>query len=334
MNTKVILFAVLLLVCLVMGAAAMRLLPDRQLLTSEAPSGSGLNLRVIESGHSLTDPIPSLLREMAIAAGADPDVVIDRSTMPGSTMEQRWNQIPGDDMPDARAAIALYDLLVLTERVPLSNTMPHHDTVADTLRWVEHARMYGSGGRGARTLLYATWVGLDSGPGYENPSSDPEGHIRWRDRLPLEFARWLEVANSVNNRLPADAEPMRVIPATLVLAAASDDIAAGKAAGLDDIKALFSDDIHLSEAGAYLVALTQFATIYGLDPRGLPDQSLVSPAVAAWMQALVRDVVGAYSTAEQRHLDGTLTLADFQQCLWGDVRNDRGCLERTSRMPV
>lgn len=249
---------------------------------------------VIQSGHSLTDPIPAQLEPMIVAAGG-PKVKIDRSTSAGSPMTQRWREAPDYGMPDARARIGDYKVLVLTERVPLSNTVQFEDSSALALRWFKHAWAKGDSGRGAETILYATWVGLDSGPEAENPYKDPEGMIPWRERLPLEQARWEEIRDYVNKRRPDGSPEMRLIPGPLIMAAAYDAIAAGTAP-LGSINELFSDDIHLNDAGAHLVALAHFAVIYGRDPRSLPDAAgdgSPSPDVSRWMKELVWKVLDA-----------------------------------------
>lgn len=288
-----------------------------------------LGLRIIQSGHSLTDPIVGPLRAFAIASGAGQGTIIDRSTIPGSPMEWRWDHAA---MPDAKADIGNYDLLVLTERVPLSNTAPFHRSPEMALAWFEQAYRLGAEGAGAATLLYASWVEIDSGPGADNPYKDAERHIPWRERLPLEFAGWTAIADFVDANRPDGSQPMRIIPATLVLAAAADDIAAGRAPGFSELNQLFEDNVHLNDAGAYLVALAHFAIIYELDPRGLPsDIGLRRPLTeeqAAWMQELVWDVVTAYRTrVEQRQAaGGALSLAAFQTCLWADLRSaERPC---------
>lgn len=301
----------------------MTLLTGSALASQEG--ASRLNLRIIQSGHSLTDPIPAPLKAFALAAGARPGVVIDRSTIPGSPMDYRWDHEPHPPMPNARTAIAGYDVLVLTERTSLSATMPWHNSPTQALRWALHALNNGADGDGAETILYATWVEVTSGPDYENPWNDPEGHLPWRERLPLEFARWMEIADFVNANLPASARPMKVIPATLVMAAAYDDIKAGKAPGLTDIQQLFSDDIHLNKAGAYLVALSHFAVIYDLDPRGLPpaigQEKSISADQAQWMQNLVRDVIATYESAVARRQNGpAISSEELLACLWQDLR--------------
>lgn len=296
---------------------------------TSADQGRPLDLRIIQSGHSLTDPIPPLLRDLAIAAGAPVDIQIERSTSPGSTMDYRWSHGPDPGMQDARHDIGGYDLLVLTERVPLPDAMRRHNSVGRALEWLRHAHRYGDEGKGAPTMLYASWVDISSGPGYANPYNDPEGNIPWRQRLELEFARWIEIAEIVNRHRTPGAAPMDIIPATLVMAAAYDAIAGGGAVGIDDLGQLFSDDIHLSGAGAYLVALTQFASIYDRDPRGLPVPSgieaEVKPATARWMQDLVWNVVQNYQASVVRYRSdyASFTAGDLQTCLWADLTGQR-----------
>lgn len=254
------------------------------------------DLRVIESGHSLTDPIPPMLEGMIRAAGG-PAVTITKSTIPGSPMEWRWNNAPEFD-PDARADIGDYQILVLTERVALSGTMPWHNSQGEALRWLTHAWENGDGGKGAETILYATWIDLGSGPDFDNPYKDPEAHIPFRQRLDLELAGWEEIATSANANRPTGAPELRMIPGPVIMAAAYDDIAAGAAPGLSDMAELFADGIHVNDLGAYLISLAHYAVIYGRDPRGLPanigQQTPPDAATATWMQDLVWRVVTSY----------------------------------------
>ncbi|UVK40247.1 hypothetical protein LHFGNBLO_001694 [Mesorhizobium sp. AR10] len=254
-----------------------------------------LNVRVIESGHSLTDPIPPMLTRMVEAAGGS-SVVVAQSTTPGSPMEWRWEH--STQAPDARIDIADYEILVTTERVPLSNTMPWHDSEKAALRWFVHAWTNGNGGRGAETVLYATWVGIDSGPEAQNPYNDPEAHIPWPERLPLEIDRWEKIADYVNANRPAGSAPMRIIPGPQIMAAIHDALADGSAPGLTNISDLFSDNIHINDLGAYAISLAHFAVVYGRDPRDLPanlgQPEPPSQALADWLQELVWTTVTSY----------------------------------------
>lgn len=248
-----------------------------------------LDTRIIMSGHSLTDPIFEPLSRIVSAAG-HPNPVIAKSTIPGSPMEVRWSNAPGYDQPDARADIGDYDLLVITERVSLSGTMPWHHSEAQALQWFENAWTKGAAGKGAATILYATWISLNSGPDYENPDKDPEGLIPFRERLPLEMDGWLKIQSYVNSNRPAGSPEMALIPGPLLMAAIYDDIAAGKVPGVANIRDLFSDDIHVNAIGGYFMALAHYAVIYGRDPRSLPD-SAAPPEVGAELDRYLRDTV-------------------------------------------
>jgi|GEM_PF-6681244 len=50
------------------------------------------------------------------------------------------------------------------------------------------------------------------------------------------------------------------------MAAAYDAIAAGEAPGISAVEDLFDDNIHVNDAGAYLIALAHFAVLYGVGP--------------------------------------------------------------------
>lgn len=276
------------------------------MLTGTAPAQAAsprpFSTRVIHSGHSLTDPIVPVLDAMVVAVGKQEARAraMARSTIPGSPMEWRWDH-RSTDGPDARADIADYNLLVITERVSLSNTVPWHRSSEMALNWFTHAWSEGNHGKGAETILYATWVDIDSGPDFANPYNDPEGHLTFRDRLPLEMAQWQQIADHVNAARPDGAPPMRVIPGPLIMAAAYDAIQAGTAPDLEKIDDLFTDKIHLNGQGAYLISLAHLAVIYDVDPRrltsGLGGISVPSPAKAAWMKQLVHDILLGYPDA-------------------------------------
>lgn len=286
----------------VLGGASMLSLLGLAGRVSAGPSDDFYPLRVIQSGHSLTDPIVPMLNAILAAEGVPTSRPqrVERSTIPGSPMEWRWNNRvePG---PDARHDIADYDVLVITERVSLANTMPWHDSLNMALRWFENSWSRGNGGKGAQTVLYASWVEVDSGPGNANPHGDPEAHISFRDRLPLEMERWQSIADHVNAHRPDGSPAMRVIPGPLVMAAAYDAIAAGEAPGISAIEDLFEDNIHVNDAGAYLIALAHFAVLYGVDPRtlkgGTGGMGPRDPATAGWMRQLVHEVLLAYPDA-------------------------------------
>jgi len=290
----------------------MTLLPDRRsVLTGLAAlpvlAGTGLaktgterpfNLRVIMSGHSLTDPIPVPLTAMVQAAGgaASNGMKMDADTIPGSPIEWRWEH--RDRTPDSRMDIGNYDLLVLTERVTVRSAMQWHHTKELTLEWFDLAWTKGSDGRGAETILYASWISINSGPDSKDEYDSEEQLIPFRERLDLEMGSWQEIVDHVNRNRISGSPPMRAIPGPKIMAAVFDAIAAGTAPGLNSMADLFSDGIHVNDLGAFLIALKHFAVIYGRDPRSIPDLhgegKWPGREQADWMKQLVWDVVQAY----------------------------------------
>jgi hypothetical protein len=252
---------------------------------AQAVADRPLSTRVIMSGHSLTDPIPPYLAAMVAGAGGR-GAVIDRSTIPGSPMDWRWNH-PGQPV-DARAAIGRYDLLVLTERVPLLDTMEHHNSPQEALRWAEHAWV-----QGVDTVLYATWVTLATGP--EAGDDESRAGLSFRERLEREQARWEAIRAYVNENRRAGMGEMQMIPGPQIMLALEAAIAAGEAPGLRDIRDIFYDDIHVNDLGAYIMALAHFAVIYGRDPQEVPQGlgriAVPEPELGRWLRGFVAEVV-------------------------------------------
>lgn len=259
-----------------------------------------LNLRVIMSGHSLSDPIPSPLTQMVRAAGgaSATGMAIEISSIPGSPAEFRW-ETDIDQLVDARRDIAKYDVLVLTERAVVRSAIEYHNAYEIALTWFNHALKNGNSGKGAETVLYASWISWKSGPGNDDQYDLPdESQIPFRERLDLEMSHWQGIADHVNGNRPKGSPALRVIPGPKVLAAIEDGITAGTAPGLTSIRQLFEDNIHINALGAYPISLAHFAVIYGRDPRDVPtlrgEPGWPTAEQQGWMKDLVWDVVRAY----------------------------------------
>jgi hypothetical protein len=258
------------------------------------------NLRMVMSGHSLTDPIPRPLETLVQAAGGAQSrgMLIDQSTIPGSPAEHRWNTDPIEPI-DAKRDIANYDLLVLTERVPVRPTLAFHNSDTIALKWFEHAWKNGRGGQGAETIYYASWISVVSGPGSTDEWDDQwERDTPFRERLDLEMVAWQTIIDYVNTNRSEGSPPMRAIPGPKIMAAVYDAIQAGTAPGLSQMKDLFADTIHPNEMGTYLICVAHFAVIYGRDPREIPNlrgkPGWPSAEQQEWMKALVWDILRAY----------------------------------------
>ena len=100
-------------------------------------------------------------------------------------------------------------------------------------------------------------------------SDDPEG---WLERVDKDLGRYWE--GEILRRALAYEDvtrPIHVIPGGQVMAAFVRRVeAAGGIGPIGDRRDLFKDDIHFNDFGAYLVALTHYAVLYGRSPVGLP----------------------------------------------------------------
>lgn len=237
--------------------------------------------RIVQSGHSLTDGIIAPLRDFIRFAGPR-GAHVAKSTIPGSPLDWRWSHAA---VPDIRQpeVISEFDVLVITERVPLAETMSYHESGKWAAHWCAHAWKHGAQGKGARCILYASWV------------SPFETDASFVSRLSDEQAMWEEIHTHLNTERASDAPVVPIIPSPQILAEAVEQIELGLAPGIVDISELFLDEIHLNTMGNYLIALAHYAVIFDTDPRGLPHgvPAMGGPnrEQAVWMQGLVWDVL-------------------------------------------
>ncbi|MDO8903175.1 hypothetical protein [Hydrogenophaga sp.] len=260
-------------------------------------------LRVFHIGHSLVGrDMPAMLEQLA-GAGHD-----HRSQLGwGATLKSHWEPdvpINGFEQEnahpryqDATAAVksGQLDALVLTEMVEIKDAIKYFDSPAYLRRWARLAR---ESNPATRVYLYETWHPLD----------DPQG---WLQRLDDDLPRHWEGELLAKALAHGDTGPVHVIPAGQVMARFVRRLEQGGGLpGLASREGLFAlnpdgtqDNIHLSDLGSYLVALTHFAVLYHRSPVGLPHRLLRadgSPAdapsdeVAHMMQAVVWEVVTGY----------------------------------------
>ncbi|UWR23515.1 hypothetical protein [Sulfitobacter sp. S190] len=256
-------------------------------------------MRVYHLGHSLVGrDMPAMLAQLA---GQGHSYASQLGW--GTSLRQHWEPdapINGFETENAhaqfmpaRAAVGsgAFDAVILTEMVELRDALRYHDSAAYLARWAALAH---EARPDTRLYLYETWHRTD----------DPDG---WLARIDADLdALWLgKVAYPA---AAATGRPIHVIPAGQVLAAIARAIAGQDGIGnLTTRDALFArtddgtpDAIHLSDLGAYAVALTHYAVLYHRSPEGLPlallradgSAAQAPDAVAgAMMQRVVWDVV-------------------------------------------
>ncbi len=272
------------------------------LYAAPAPPPSGPRA-VFHLGHSLVGrDMPAMLAQLA-----GPGHRYDSQLGWGASLKAHWGDAPVGGFAEENAHPRFrpageavdsggYDAVVLTEMVEIRDAIRHHASADYLGRW---ARRAWAANPDAQVYLYETWHNLD----------DPEG---WLDRIDRDGARYWE-GEILRRTLAADGidRPIRVIPAGPVLAAFVREIAArGGVDGLTGAADLFArtpdgaqDTIHPNDLGAYLVALTHYAVLYGRSPAGLPHELLRAdgaaavapgPQAARLMQEVAWDVVRAH----------------------------------------
>lgn len=197
-----------------------------------------------------------------------------------------------DRFREAHEAVASgdYDVLVMTEKVSLEASIKYHESWKYLSLWTEKAA---TANPETRIYLYETW------------HSRRDGEAKWLARLDQDLPNLWE--REIIDRALADDRvdrPIYVIPGGQVMAAFARALEArGGVGNVASIEDLFRDDIHFNSLGAYLMALTHYAVIYGRSPVGLPHgltnaegQDVPTPdaEAARLMQEIVWDVVTRY----------------------------------------
>lgn len=189
---------------------------------------------------------------------------------------------------EAHEAVASgdYDVLVLTEKVEIKDSIDYHESWRYLSLWAGKAW---EANPGTRVYLYETWPARDTEEG-------------WRTRLDLDLDRYWQ-REIIDRALAVDGidRPIYVIPGGQVMAAFLAAVESrGGVGGVRSADDLFKDMIHFNDKGAYLMALAHYAVIFGRSPVGLPHAlsradgtpaNAPDPKAARLMQEVVWEVV-------------------------------------------
>lgn len=250
--------------------------------------------RVYHLGHSLVGrDMPAMLAQLGTHG-------YESQLGWGSPLRQHWEPdepVNGfeveNDHPryrDAHEAAGSgdYDAFVVTEALGYQSRTPWKGPQAYLRNWATKA--WGANPE-TRVYLYATWRGLDhDGDWFDLIDSELRDY--WEGEMLLKTLAYRDVD-----------QPIYVIPGGLVMAAVARAAEAGEDLGpITNRRDLFSDEIHFNDYGAYLMALTHYAVLYGRSPVGLPHALTradgtpaddVGAEAARRMQEIVWEVVTA-----------------------------------------
>lgn len=267
-----------------LGESELRVLYQDPLLAPDGP------LSVYFIGHSLVSrDMPAMLAQLA---GEGHHSASQLGW--GAELQAHWGDIELEGVDRDREAHEAvesgdYDVLVMTEKVSIESSIKYHDSWYYLAEWAAKAE---AANPDIRLYMYETWHGLNVEEG-------------WLARLDSDLEKNWE--GEIIDRALATGRferPIHVIPGGQVMARVARGIEAGEIEGLTSRKDLFKDNIHFNSLGAYLMALTHYAVLYGRSPVGLPNNlvdakgeavPMPSAAAARRMQELVWEVVTGYA---------------------------------------
>ena len=281
--------------------------------------GRGItNLNMFFMGHSLVGPhIPGLVEQLSEAHSIPSSS--NSQVGWGTTMRAHYNYYSaGTEFPglftgdpnhrDAHEAIASgeFNVLVITEMVEIIHAVKYFNTEDYAGQWSEFTE---DNSPGTQVYLYETWPNLD----VEGELSGDENHPEyttgrhgdyWLNKVEFDHNRyWRQSILNVMNGVAVN-NTVRMIPAGQVMKefVILLEGTQGGIGGISNRQSLFSDNIHLSDYGMYLVGLAQISTILDRSPCNLPrnwnkrdgSAQAPSPALANAMQSVVKRVLADY----------------------------------------
>lgn len=286
-------------------------------MSEEAREASGVpawkprdHIRAFYSGHSLSDGVPEAVEQIASSLGHRLD--FETQSIGYSLLRQRTK---GDvasaaDWPGYRAghnrkgtgldvAAELrqprrlgpgekYDVLVVTERHDLPAIARKERTAFYLTDMAQHLL---AGNPAAEVLLYHTWLHLD-----------PDAPGPWIDYERAVLPMWECVASRANLDLTArgNVPRVRVLPGGGALAELAAALWEGKVPGVAGnspgarVRLLFADNVHMSEAGRYFIALVHYAVLFGRNPEGAAIPASLAPETGRYMQTLAWQYAVSY----------------------------------------
>lgn len=277
-------------------------------MSQEAPEPAGPSawlrrphVRAFYSGHSLSEGVPEAVAWIASSLGDRLD--FETQVLGYSLLRQRTkgevasaSEWPGYRAGQNRAGAGLdvaeelrrprrlpagetYDVLVVTERHDLPAIARKERTAFYLADMAKHLL---AGNAEAEVLLYHTWLPLDS-----------DAPWPWIDYERAVAPMWECIASRANLDLPPRGEGprVRVLPGGGALAELAAALWEGRVPGVaastpgERVRLLFSDHVHLSDAGRYVMALVHYAVLFGRSPGGAAVPAPLAPETGRYLQA-------------------------------------------------
>lgn len=255
-------------------------------------------------GHSLIGPsLPPMIEAGLGRQGAA--LSVDAQVINGAPLRYSWDNSREGERADARVILpkGATSVLVLTEATPIAQQVEWNDTAGYVAKF---AGLAWEARPDTQVYIYETWPSLKSGPGVVI-EGDAGSETPWRERLTADLPLWEAATATANATRPEGAPLVRLVPAGQAMGRLADAIAAGEVPGVEQIDALFDDDIHPDDRALYFLALVHMAVINGKDPKGLPAKlsrtwisraGVISDEQAAAFQRVAWDAVSDYRATD------------------------------------
>ena len=292
------------------------------------------DVRAFYSGHSLSDGVPQVVEQIARSLGHRLD--FEAQVLGYSLLRQRTKgevtsatEWPGYRAGHNRKGTGLdvaaelrqprrlgpsekYDVLVVTERHDLPAIARKERTAFYLTDMAQHLL---AGNPNAEVLLYHTWLHLD-----------PDAPGPWIDYERAVLPMWECVASRANLDLPprGNVPRVRVLPGGGALAELSVALWEGKVPGVagnspgERVRLLFADNVHMSDAGRYFIALVHYAVLFGRNPEGAAIPASLAPETGRFMQTLAWQYAASYGqradAAARRDMATCRTLIQKEVC--------------------
>lgn len=177
----------------------------------------------------------------------------------GAPLAYNWDHGANAEGVNARAQLptGAYGTLILTEAIPLAGHIQWSNTYGIARAYAQTAW---AANPAARVMIYETWHEIGSNV------------AQWRANLTSDLALWQGIETQVNAVKPGAAPGVGIVPGGQAMGLLYDTVTAGRGMGLTQITQLFTDQIHLNDAGNYLISLVQYAAITGSSAVGLTDR--------------------------------------------------------------
>ena len=227
-------------------------------------------------GNSLTDTVNGFLSEVAASGGKN--LYYIRKTIPGCGIEGNWN-LNEKGFASPEGWMNNYQRVFAEKKVehlflqPFPNP-PGIDSDAEFGgNFIQLARKHNPA---VQPWLYAQWPALKwgkdahcEGAGWMKPVWYPPNRqpATWEEAMANKMLYYKEVFVRWN-ALEGE-KPVRLVPGGPALIRLKEAIESGDIPGIKEFNAeIFSDNIHLSRPGRYLIALVHYACLYGESPEG------------------------------------------------------------------